>query len=158
MWNSRLLSIIAIGLWVMTAAIAGYFFVVGITEPSADKRQSIVLTSDERDLILAEMRVMLSSVQGIVDGIASKKMSHVSETARRSGSAAVAQVPAGLMTKLPLSFKQLGHETHLGFDEIVVGAQSGEPGDILLTRLSTQLNNCIACHASYRLDTKDTVE
>lgn len=150
--NTRIISITAIGLWVVSAVVAAYFFVAGNTVPSTDGRQAIVLDADEKDLILAEMRTMLGSVQGVVDGIASKDMKRVAQAARQSGSAAAAQVPAALMGKLPLGFKQLGHTAHQGFDEIVVGAESGEPEDLLLARLGERLNNCVACHATYRLE------
>ena len=150
--NTHILSITAIGLWAVTVAVAIWFFVAGRTVPSPDGRQAIVLSPDEKNLILTEMRTMLGSVQGVVDGIASKDMKRIAQAARQSGSAAAAQVPASLMAKLPLGFKQLGHAAHQGFDEIVVGAESGEPEDLLLARLGERLNNCVACHASYRLD------
>lgn len=150
--NTRLVSFIAIGLWAVTVAVATWLFVAGRTMTAPDGRQAIVLNADEKNLILAEMRTMLGSVQGVVDGIASKDMKRVAQAARQSGSAAAAQVPAGLMAKLPLGFKQLGHGAHQGFDEIIVGAESGEPEDLLLTRLGERLNNCVACHATYRLE------
>ncbi len=150
--NTRILSSIAIGLWVVTVAVAAWFFVAGRTVPSPDGRQAIVLRADEKDLVLAEMRTMLASVQGVVDGIARKDTARVAQAARQSGSAAAAQVPASLMGKLPLGFKQLGHAAHSGFDELVVGAESGEPEDMLLARLGKHLNGCVACHATYRLE------
>ena len=150
--NTRILSLTAIGLWVIIVAITAYFFVAGNTVPSSDGREAIVLNADEKDLVLAEMRTMLDSVQGVVDGIANKDMKRVAQSARQSGSAAAAQVPASLMAKLPLTFKQLGHSAHSGFDEIVVGAESGEPEDMLLGRLGERLKNCVACHATYRLE------
>ena len=53
--------------------------------PSPDGRQAIVLSADEKNLILAEMRTMLGSVQGVVDGIANKDMKRVAQAARQSG-------------------------------------------------------------------------
>jgi len=150
--NTRLISLTAIGLWAATVAILAYFFVVGSTVPATDGRQAITLNANEKDLILAEMRTMLASVQGVVEGIANQDMKRVALAARQSGSAAAAQIPAGLMAKLPLSFKQLGYDAHLGFDEIVIGAENDEPGDMLLVRLGERLNNCVACHATYRLE------
>jgi hypothetical protein len=63
------------------------------------------------------------------------------------------QVPATLMTKLPLEFKQLGHSVHSGFDEITVAADQEETTDMILYRLSGQLSRCVACHATYSLQT-----
>lgn len=150
--STRILSLTAIGLWAITVAVAAWFFVVGRTVPASDGREAIVLRADEKDLILAEMRTMLASVQGVVEGIANKDMKRVVQAARQSGSAAAAQVPANLMAKLPLGFKQLGHAAHQGFDEMIVGVESGEPEDFLLARLGERLKNCVACHAAYRLE------
>jgi len=150
--NTRILSLTAIGLWAVTVAVAAWLFVSGRTVSAPDGREAIVLSADEKNLILAEMRTMLGSVQGVVDGIANKDMQRVAQAARQSGSAAAAQVPAGLMGKLPLGFKQLGHGAHQGFDEIVVGAESDEPEELLLARLGKRLKNCVACHATYRLE------
>ena len=150
--NVRILSLTAIGLWVVTVVVAAWFFVTGNTVSSIDGRQAIMTSADEKNLILAEMRAMLASVQGVVAGIANNDMKRVAQAARQSGSAAAAQAPAGLIGKLPLGFKQLAHGAHQGFDEIVVGAESGEPGDLLLARIGERLNNCVACHATYRLD------
>lgn len=150
--NTRILSLTAIGLWIVTVAVAAWFFVAGRTVSAPDGRQAIVMSADEKNLILAEMRTMLGSVQGVVDGIASKDMQRVAQAARQSGSAAAAQVPAGLIARLPLGFKQRGHTAHQGFDKIVVGAESGETEDMLLALLGERLNNCVACHATYRLE------
>ena len=149
--NTRALSLTAVGLWVVTVAVAAWFFVAGRTVPAPDGRQAIVLSTDEKNLILAEMHTMLVSVQGVVDGVASKNMQRVAQAARQSGSAATARVPASVKAKLPLGFKRLGNTVRQGFDEIVVGAESAEPTDFLLARLGDQLDNCVGCHAAYRL-------
>lgn len=149
--NTRILSLVAIGLWVATIVVAAVFFVRGQTHMAADGRQAIDMTEDEKNLVLTEMRGMLASVQGVTAGIANKDMKRVAQAARQSGSAVAAQVPATLMAKLPLQFKQMGMAAHQGFDEIVVGAESGEPEDMLLSRLGERLNNCVACHATFRL-------
>jgi len=150
--NTRTLSITAIALWFVTVAVIGYLFVVGRTAPTADGRQAILLNPEEKDLILTEMRNMLISVQGVVEGINNNDMKYVATSARLSGSAAAAKVPPALMAKLPVGFKQLGQNTHQGFDEVVVGAENGEPGDMLLVRLGDHMKKCVACHAAYRLD------
>jgi hypothetical protein len=150
--KTRVLAMIAIGLWVATAVVAVLVFVRGHTEAGSDGRQAIVLTESEKNLVLTEMRTMLVSVQGVVDGITKQDMKRVAAAARQSGAAAAHAVPPSLMAKLPLQFKQLGNAAHQGFDEIVVGAESGEPEELLLVRLGERLNNCIACHATFRLE------
>lgn len=143
--------VLAVGLWGVTTIAGLFIFVRGYTVPASDQRRAIVLNADERDLVLAEMRTMLGSVQGIVAGLAQKDARAVAEAARRSGSAAVQAVPPALMAKLPLEFKQLGGRTHQGFDEIAVAGDQNEPVDMLLTRLAPQIANCVACHDVFRL-------
>jgi cytochrome c556 len=69
----------------------------------------------------------------------------------------VQQVPLSLMAKLPLEFKQAGMEAHAGFDALATAAEGGEPTDLLLARLGERLDNCVACHRTYRLETAPEV-
>ncbi len=61
---------IALGLWIVTIAVVGWFFVMGWTTQGTDGRTQIVLASTERDLILGEMRMLLKAVHGVVTGLA----------------------------------------------------------------------------------------
>jgi len=147
----RTLAFASLGLWLGTAAVAGFLFLHGQTEPAVDGRQAILLSDSERNLVLTEMRGMLESVQGVTEGIARRDMKRVAAAGRVSGMASAQQVPVSLMVKLPQAFKQMGQVTHRGFDEIALRAESGEPEEMLLERLGEQLKNCIACHAVFRL-------
>ncbi len=150
--SARLLSVTAIALWLVTIAIAAFFFVRGQTRLEPDGRTAVLLAADERNLVLAEMRGMLGGVQGVVDGVRTGDMKQVAQAARASGMAAAADVNPALMARLPLEFKELGLSMHRRFDEIAAQADSGASRDQLLATLGTQLSACIACHASYRID------
>jgi len=50
----------------------------------------------------------------------------------------------------------MGMSAHTGFDELAVAAEQGETPEMLSTRLAAQLSNCVACHATYRLDVAGT--
>jgi cytochrome c556 len=128
------------------------FVVQGSTVPSTDNRSAILLEPGERDLVLIEMRAFLTSVQQITQGISAKDMKLVAEAAKHSGSAAVNEVPASLLAKLPLEFKKLGFDTHGKFDQLALDAeQMGDPAHSL-QQISTLMNNCLACHQAYRID------
>jgi hypothetical protein len=150
--TARVLAITAIGLWLVTIAVAAFFFVRGQTRVAPDGRTTVLLASDERNLVLTEMRGMLEAVQVVVDGVRAGELKQVAQAARASGVAAAAEVNPALMAKLPLEFKQLGLSVHKRFDEIATGADSGASREQLLASLSTQLSACVACHAGYRLD------
>ena len=149
--TTRSLAMAAIALWAVLVAGAGFFFVRGMTTRSSDGRQAIALSPPERDLVLAEMRGMLSSVQGIVAGLAARDMKPVAAAAQASGMAAAADATPGLLAKLPLAFKDLGFSVHRGFDGLAQAIQQGASADQALARLDAQLRSCVACHAAYRL-------
>jgi hypothetical protein len=131
------------------------FIVAGSTAPSTDGRTAIIMSDAERDLVLSEMRAFLVSVQQVTRGVAENDMGRVSEYARKVGRAAQADVPASLMAKLPLGFKTMGLDTHQAFDQLALDAESlGDSGQVL-SSLNELMNNCVACHATYRIEVED---
>jgi hypothetical protein len=156
--SARALSVVAIALWLVTIAMAVFFFVRGQTRVAPDGRTTVLLASDERNLVLTEMRDMLETVQIVVDGMKAGDLKQVAQAARASGMAAAADVNPTLMIKLPLEFKELGLSVHKRFDEIATAADSGANREQLLAKLSTQLSACVSCHAGYRLDAIPTTK
>jgi len=150
--NYRNLAYVSLGLWLATVIVAAVFFIRGQTTPSADGRRAIQLAPAERDLVLGEMRAMLSSVQGVVQGVQAHDPKQVAAAARASGMSAAVDLSPGLMAKLPLDFKNLGMSVHRGFDDLAQTAEKGASGDALLNALGKQLAACVGCHASYRLE------
>lgn len=128
------------------------FIIVGSVVPGDDGRQALVLDNTERNFVLAEMRIFLASIQAITDGISKEDMTKVTEAARMVGAQAQKGMPGSLVGKLPLSFKKLGFDTHNKFDELALNAeQLGDP-DHSLRQLSELINNCVACHETYKID------
>jgi len=150
--NYRNLAYVSLGLWLATVIVAAVFFIRGQTTPSADGRRAIQLAPAERDLVLGEMRAMLSSVQGVVQGVQAGDPKQAAAAARASGMSAAVDLSPGLMAKLPLDFKNLGMSVHRGFDDLAQMAEKGASGDALLNALGKQLAACVGCHASYRLE------
>ena len=150
--STRMLSVAAITLWLVTIAVAAFFFVRGQTRVAPDGRTVVLLAPDERDLVLTEMRGLLGAVQGIVEGVNAGDTEQVARAAGASGMAAAADVNPALMAKLPLAFKELGLSVHKRFDEIATEAHSGASRERMLASLGTQLSACVACHASYRIE------
>ncbi len=141
----------AILLWLATAAVFAWFFIRGSTTPGTDNRTAVVLAPVERDLILSEMRGLLSGVHGILDGLNHNDMKQVASAARAVGTASAADVNPVLMAKLPLPFKQLGMSVHHDMDELAQAAESGKSPAELQTMLSNTLAKCVACHSSWQL-------
>ena len=147
--NAKTLAIVALLLWGASAAFVGYKFVKGSTVIEADGREAIVLATDERALVLTEMRGMLAAVQEIIAAVNAGDMDAVKATAHRVGMAEAGGVPPGLILKLPMAFKTLGFSTHEGFDEVALAAEIGP--EAVLESLELNMTRCIACHEGYRL-------
>ncbi len=136
---------------VVAGATAYHFLRGGHAHVGSDGRAEIVLSEADRDLVLAEMRMMLAAVQGITTGLSQDDLQLVAQQARSVGLAAMGQVPASLMQALPLEFKQQGRSLHAAFDQIALDAEQLGNREHSLQQLSAVLGQCVACHASFRL-------
>ncbi len=144
--------LIALLFAISTAVMAYLFLWKGDTQPTEDGRTAILLNSSERALVLGEMRDFLVAVQAVLDAANRDDPSAAAPAARRVGMAAQQAVPATLVGKLPAEFKTLGFDTHRQFDQLALDAeQLGDP-DHTRQQLAALMNNCLACHAAYRID------
>jgi len=129
----------------------GFILTKGSVAPSTDGRTNVVLNKDERDLVLGEMRQFLISVQGVSAAITNKDLKTVETLAHKAGMAAEADTPGALLQKIPLGMKTLGFGTRGLFDDISAAAKEGKDPLELRKQLDALMNNCIACHETYRL-------
>ena len=146
------LRVAGLALFLLVGAMSYMFVVKGAVAASEDGRTAIVLTADERALVLGEMREFLEAVKNITNGISSNDMKAVYAAGHKMGMAAAAGVPATLGAKLPMGFKKLGGATHKKFDTLAMEAQDIGDEKALLVGLGELLNNCTTCHASYRFE------
>jgi hypothetical protein len=130
-----------------------YLFVIeGDTLPASDGRTAILLPAGERDLVLEEMRAFLVAVQEVTEAVADEDAAAVAAAARRVGQAAQQEVPASLVGRLPIGFKRLGFDTHARFDQLALDAEQFGDTTAASAALAGLMQNCVACHAAYRID------
>ena len=153
--NSRTISIAAIALWLITIAVLAFFFVRGNTTAGSDHRTAVVLTAQERELILSEMRGLLTTVHDVLDGLNKGDMKQVAQAATLSGMGSAADVNPALMAKLPLAFKSLGMSVHHDMDDLAKAANEGKSAAELQTMLTNTMSKCLGCHAAWQLKTAD---
>ncbi|MCB0308386.1 MAG: hypothetical protein KDD48_03360 [Bdellovibrionales bacterium] len=139
----------SIALWFLTVGTLYYFFVVG-TGTKVDQRTEIALTPQERDLILGEMRQLLDSVRGIIQGVAENDVEGIQTAARASGLKMAQDVNPSLMLKLPAAFKELGMNTHQRFDKLADKAPQLSSSEIL-KETSDMMGSCVGCHVTYKI-------
>ena len=145
---------VAVLLWVVTVAGAGWFFVKGWTVKGTDGRMEISLAPSERDLILGEMRQLLKAVHGVVTGVAGQDQAadrqQIEQAARAAGMGMAVDVNPAIMAKLPLSFRQMGMSIHRDMDALADAVANKETSQQILQRLSNMTARCTTCHDMYR--------
>lgn len=126
----------------------------GAAALSGDAREPLYLGAHERDLVLAEMRQMLESTEGVVAGLAGNDLQAIQQAAARSGRRAPGTVDQELHGRLPENFLHLGMAAHGGFDDIARMAGDGADRDAMTARLGGILHECTTCHATYRVEVR----
>lgn len=122
---------------------------------ASDAREPLHLNAHERALVLAEMRQMLESTEGVVTGLAANELQAIQQAAARSGTRAPGTVDQAMHASLPESFLRLGMAAHGGFDDIARMAEEGAGRDAMTARLGEILRQCTACHATYRVEVNE---
>ncbi len=139
---------------IMVAAFS-YKFTVGEVQPSDDGRLAVQLSNDERNALLLEMRTWRQNSQAMLAAVSSQDFATVATIAKSSGMAAEAGTPGSLFRKIPLEMKKIGFDTRQKFDEIAIDAEKLKNSQHTIKQISTAMNNCVACHATYRFVASD---
>jgi len=134
----------------LLAAAAAHAADYAATQAPVDARHNLQLTPAEQAEFLAEMRNMLASIQQIMIGIGTSDRALIAEYARRSGNKMARATPAAVRAKLPPAFQALGEPTHMGFEELAIRAESDDM-DMLARDAGKLMNQCMACHAAFKV-------
>ncbi|MEE9355504.1 MAG: hypothetical protein V3U75_07925 [Methylococcaceae bacterium] len=119
---------------------------------SINHRSKIVLDDQGTNMILTEMRKMLSGTKDIILALAENDMAKVSKAAGQMGKHMTHQVERSkIMGSLPSEFRKLGMSVHADFDKISTDAATHGESASILKQLGTAMNKCVACHEGYRL-------
>ena len=138
-------------LLVVVAALLYKFVVAGSTLPGDDGRTAIALTPGERALMLREMRGFVAGIAQLTGALARNDMPAAATAASTMGAGRAHDVPASLVGKLPIGFKDLAFGVHRGFDTMAADAEKVRDRDRTLTQLADVLGQCAACHERYQI-------
>jgi len=130
------------------------FFFFALNTVSADNkvdsRINLGLTPSEKADFLSEMRQMLTSIQGIISGIAENNPEKIINAARYSGNRMARATPKSIKEKTPVAFKEIGGPTHMMFEELVVRAETDDMET--LTEFTGELmKQCLSCHSLFKV-------
>jgi hypothetical protein len=134
----------------LTLTLGLIFTATANAEQPADSRINLGFTAEESAVLLADMRNMLVSIQGILQGIGANDRTAIAAAARLSGNQMARTTPASIRAKVPKSFKDIGGPTHLAFEDIALRAETDEM-DALARQTAEVMNQCAVCHAQFRV-------
>ena len=123
---------------------------IGTATQADDARIDLKFTAQERSVFLSDMRDMLASIQGVIQGIGAADRAQIADAARRSGNRMARATPASIRARIPQSFRDIGGPTHLMFEELAIRSETDEM-DSLARYTGELMNQCAACHATFRV-------
>ncbi len=148
--HARTYQILTLVLSLLLLALIGKFLIGSGTTTAEDGRQVISLTADEVSHIRSDMRLFLTAIQRITQGIAEDDMTTIAEAAKVIGSDHNRAAPITLMAKLPPEFRKLDFALHGEFEAIANQAEADKKA-ALLGLLSNLLQRCNTCHERFTL-------
>lgn len=147
---ARTLTLILIAL---SLPVAGVHAADTAAALALERRAMLKLTPAERAILLEEMHAFLAGVEQITGALGRQDLPAAARAARALGPALTHEVPAAMRAKLPLEFRQLGASVHADFGQIALDAETLGDVSYSLGQLSSTLQKCVACHATYQVRT-----
>lgn len=117
-----------------------------------DERISIPAPEAHRQFVMKEMRTFVEGIQQIRQGIKEEDPQLIIRAGRRSGVGV--EAPEELRRSLPQGFMRMGGPTHRLFEAMADSAAARFDPYVTEDQLAQVLNNCVACHRTYRFDAK----
>lgn len=157
--RSRVVCMLALAMWLISAVAAGWMFINGWTTKGSDGRTEIVLAPSERDVVLTQMRQFMQAIHAVLADIGKADDHPAFEAAeaatRKVGMDSDKDVNPALLVKIPLAFKQMGMSVHHEFDGLADGMAQGETVAQIIRRLAAITSQCTACHQLYRISARE---
>ena len=135
---------------ILIAASSGY----AVSGETTDTREAVQRTGVEKDFILDQMRLLLSSVVEVEDGLGSGDMDQVAREAAARGRKANVNLPkpSTLSAKESDAWKAMFGSVRTGFDAVADKAKAHAPASEINKMLADTMRNCVACHQTYRIE------
>lgn len=139
-----------LALLVATSALSGYL--PAYAEDFTDTRQVVNLLPAERVWMLGEMRTNLSTISAILTALSSGNAAQARNAALDRGTVRLNDPERKKISeKVPDGWKPLSKNIHQGFDSIAESLGTGAPQSQTLSQLGKLMQNCVTCHAAYRV-------
>lgn len=95
---------------------------------------------------------MLGALHEVLRALSAGDPAAAEKAARGAGMGVAVDVKPEVRAQLPPPFLQLGMQTHRAFDALADQLRAGASREEAVKSIATLTGNCVACHATYRLD------
>jgi len=118
-----------------------------------DQREQAFRTEAEQAFVLDQMRLLLSSITEIEEGLGTGDLNLVAREAAARGRKANVTLarPPSLAAKESDAWKAMFLSVRNGFDAVADQAQAHAPAATISKTLADTMRNCVACHQTYRI-------
>lgn len=125
-------------------------------QAGADPRERVDLPPPMREHMLANMRDHLAAIESIARLLAEGRYGEAADTAETRLGMSAMQAHGGqhMAPHMPEGMRAIGTAMHRAASRLAVGARDAEvQGDLAgaLTGLADVMQQCVACHAAYRV-------
>lgn len=118
------------------------------TASAEDYRTPIVLDAPKKTYVLEQMRVMLETIANIQQDLANTQPEHVAPRVQAMQKNAADTLPAGLSNALPGGFRAMSKTMNSHWKTLATPTSNSAT---INGELANILNQCNACHRSYRI-------
>lgn len=120
---------------------------------AVNKRMVIRASAEEHAFVLTEMNDFMASLNTINNAIANKDFETVSKTASAiaNHSAEKPAIEVSFETKIPPEWKTFARPLRQGFGEVAQAAKQEPTVEKVMVKLAKTTQNCVACHASFKI-------
>ncbi|MBE7413003.1 MAG: hypothetical protein L6Q54_03765 [Leptospiraceae bacterium] len=142
-------------LWIVSVIFFISIFARGKKVISEDKRIAILLNPSEKELVLSEMRTLLTVIHETLILLSKEDYNAAAKKSKEGGMDLVENLAAAeksILLKIPIEFKKLGFGTHEAFDNFSKSILEKKPYPILMKELGELTSRCVACHSAYKLE------
>ena len=118
---------------------------------TADGREALGLNAEQSNHVLTEMRQLLVTVRDVQSGLAAEDWATVVKAAKAQGTARGQTPPKGLREKQSETFRMMSSDMRRQFNALAAAAENKDFPSANQA-VGKILNNCVACHDSYRIE------
>lgn len=138
---------------IVASASLGVLVPRGAAGDMADTREPVQRTEAEKAFVLDQMRLFLTSIMEIEEGLGADNLDQVARAAAARGRKANATLarPPALAAKESDAWKSMIGLVRSGFDGIAEEATAHAPAAKLNAALADTMRTCVACHQTYRI-------